>query len=82
MQLSIEITTGKGDKAITTTHKVDSDDMPLILLEALQEGRAREMREGITDFLDLTPEQARALTVRDVKTIGAALKEASEVPNG
>jgi len=55
--------------------------MPLILLEALQEGNAKDMREGIAEFLDLTTEQSRALTVRDVKTIGAALKEASEVPN-
>lgn len=81
MQVNIDITIGKGDKAKTTQYSVDSDDLPLILLEAFQEGRAKEMREGVAEFLGLAAEEARALTLRHIKAISEALVEASKSPN-
>jgi hypothetical protein len=81
MQITVDITVGKGEKAVTHQYQVDSDDMPLALLEALQTGEAKLMRQGITDFLELPDEEAKHLTVRHVKQIGEALKAAQDGPN-
>lgn len=80
MVINLEISVGKGDKAKTHTCSADGDDMPLVLLEALQKGDAKLMREGIADFLDLPDDIATHLTVRHVKQIGDALKAAGDVP--
>lgn len=61
---------------------IDSDDIPLILVEGMEEGKFGLMREGIADFLGLTPEESRQLTVRHMKVIGKAVKEAQTIPNG
>lgn len=82
MIVTIEITSGKGAAAKSTVYQVDSDDMPLILLEALQTNQAKEMREGIVGFLGLSVEEGRFLTLRHVKAIGEALKAANDDPNG
>jgi hypothetical protein len=52
------------------------------LLEAQQEGKASLMREALTDFLELPEAVARQLTIGHIKQIGAAIKEATESPNG
>lgn len=82
MQIDIDITIGKGDKAKTTKHTVDSDDMPLILLEAMEAGQVKPIREGIAELLDLTEEESRQLTTGHLKQIARAIKEAAELPNG
>ena len=61
---------------------IDSDDIPLILVEGMEEGKFGMMREGIADFLGLTAEESRQLTIRHMKAIGAAMKEAQTIPNG
>ena len=79
--ITLEITLGKGEKAVTTAHVFDPDDMPLTFFEAAEENKISLMRGGITDLLELTPEQSRGLTIRHVKQITAAIKEASKLPN-
>lgn len=76
MVVSVEILV-KGEPH---TYQADGDDMPLTLLEALQEGKAGLMREGIALFLGLSADVAAQLTVRHVKQLGAALKAAGEIP--
>ena len=61
---------------------IDSDDIPLILVEGMEEGKFGLMREGIADFLGLTQEESRQLTVRHMKAIGKAMKDAQTIPNG
>ncbi len=77
--------TGKLVKAVeevSRTFTIDSDDIPLILVEGMEEGKFGLMREGIADFLGLTPEESRQVTVRHMKAIGKAMKEAQTIPNG
>lgn len=81
-KVTLDITTGKGEKKQTHSYAFDGDDVPLLLLEAQQEGKASLMREALTDFLDLPEAVARQLTIGHIKQIGAAIKEATEVPNG
>lgn len=80
-QVTLEITVGKGEKQATHKYTFDGDDVPLLLLEASQEGKAAMMREAIQDFLEMPPEIAKQLTMRHVKQIGAAIKEAIDSPN-
>ena len=63
-------------------YNVDSDDLPLILLESLEDGKVGLMRVGIAEFLGLSETESRQLTVRHIKQIGAAMKAAQELPNG
>jgi hypothetical protein len=79
--VDLEIKVGKGAKATTHNYKFDGDDVPLLLLEAQQEGKASLMREALTDFLELPEAVARQLTIGHIKQIGAAIKEATESPN-
>lgn len=81
-RVTLEIEVGKGEGKQTHTYSFDGDDVPLLLLEASQEGKAALMREALTDFLELPEGVARQLTIRHIKQIGAAIKEASESPNG
>lgn len=81
-QVTLEIDVGKGEKKQTHKYTFDGDDVPLLLLEAQQEGKASLMREALTDFLELPDAVARQLTIRHIKQIGAAIKEATEIPNG
>lgn len=81
-KVDLSITVGKGEKEKTYTYSFEGDDVPLILLEASQEGKAKLMREAVTDFLELPEDVARQLTIKNVKQIGAAIKEATESPNG
>lgn len=80
--VTLKIEVGKGEKKTAHEYTFDGDDVPLILLEATQEGKAGLMREALTDFLELPADVARQLTIRHVKQIGAAIKEATESPNG
>lgn len=82
MIFNLEITYKNGAESTTKTYSVDSDDMPLILLESLDEGKIGLMRTGIAEFLGLSEAESRQLTVRHIKQIGAAMKAAQEVPNG
>lgn len=79
--VTLKIEVGRGAKAQAHEYTFDGDDVPLILLEATQEGKAGLMREALTDFLELPDDVARQLTIRHVKQIGAAIKEATESPN-
>jgi hypothetical protein len=81
-RVTLEIEVGKGDGKTTHSYSFDGDDVPLLLLEASQEGKAALMREALTDFLELPEAVARQLTIRHIKQIGQAIKEASESPNG
>lgn len=65
----------------TRSFAIDSDDIPLILVEGMDDGKFGLMREGIADFLGLTQEESKQLTVRHLKAIGKAMKEAQTVPN-
>lgn len=65
----------------TRTFTIDSDDMPLILAESMDSSDFGMMREAITEFLGLTEAESRQLTVRHLKQIGAAMKEAQKIPN-
>lgn len=80
-KVDLEIKVGKGAKQTTHNYSFDGDDVPLLLLEAQQEGKAALMREAITDFLELPEPVARQLTIGHIKQIGAAIKEATESPN-
>lgn len=80
--ITIDITLGKGEKSVTTQHSFDPDDMPLAFFEAAEEGKMSAMRTHIADLVGLTPEQSAGLTVRHLKQITAAIKEASKIPNG
>ena len=80
--ITLDITIGKRDKAVTTRHIFDPDDMPLIFMEAAEANRVGDMRESIADLLDLTADQSRQLTIRHLKQVADAIKEASAVPNG
>lgn len=62
------------------TYHVDSDDIPLIFLEATSSGSVGPLREALSEFLDLTDAESRQLTVRHIKQIGAAMKEAQDDP--
>ncbi len=56
--------------------------MPLILVEAAQSNDAAMLREAIASFLDMPDAVSRQLTLRNVKQISAAIKEAADDPNG
>ena len=60
---------------------IDSEDMPLILAEAMDSNDFGMMRHAITDFLELTPAESKQITVGHLKKIGQAMKSAQEVPN-
>ena len=80
--ITLDITIGRGEKAVTTRHVFDPDDMPLIFMESAEEGKIGPMRESIAELLDLTEQQSRQLTLRHLKQISTAIKEASASPNG
>lgn len=65
------------DEARTFT--VDSEDMPLILAEDESVGL---MRGAMADYLGLTEEESRHLTLRHLKQIAEGIKAAGEIPNG
>ena len=70
----------RGAAPVERTFTLDSDDMPLILAEAMDEGKIGLMREAITEYLDLSDAESKQLTVRNLKQIGEALKAASDIP--
>lgn len=78
MIFNLEITYKDG---AAKTYSVDSDDLPLILLESLDEGKVSLMRAGLAEFLGLSDAESRQLTVRHIKQIGQAMKAAQELPN-
>ena len=78
MIFKLDITYKDGAK----TYEVDTDDLPLILLESLDEGKVSLMRAGIAEFLGLSEAESRQLTVRHIKEIGKAMKAAQDIPNG
>jgi hypothetical protein len=80
--ITIDITLGKGEKAVTTQHAFDPDDMPLAFFEAAEDGKMGSMRTHIADLIGLTPEQSEGLTVRHLKQITTAIRDAAKIPNG
>lgn len=66
----------------TVAYTVDSDDVPLIMVESMEENDFKAMRQSIADFLELPDEHAKQLTIGNLKQIGQAMKDAQEVPNG
>lgn len=81
-KVTLEITTGKGEKQQHHAFSFEGDDIPLLLLEASQEGKAALMREALAEFLELSETVAKQLTIGHIKQIGAAIKEAVDSPNG
>ena len=73
---------GKGPETHTRTWTLDLDDMPLILIEALEQEGIGQMRAGITEYLGLTEEESRQLRLKHVKQISEAIKQAQDIPNG
>lgn len=86
MQLTIEIDikTVKDGKRVkeTRTYERDFDDLPLILVESLESEAIHNMRLGIAEYLDLSEDEAKQLTLRHVRQFTAAISQAREIPNG
>lgn len=80
-RVTLDIEVGKGESKQTHSYSFDGDDVPLLLLEASQEGKAALMREALTDFLELPEAVAKQLTIRHIKQIGNAIREATDAPN-
>lgn len=59
----------------------DLDELPLVLLEVGETESIAEMRQGVVDFLDLTPEEARQVTLGHIKQITGAIEAAQQSPN-
>lgn len=72
------------DRYLKETHAytVDSDDVPLIMIESMEENDFGAMRAAIADFLELPEEHAKQLTIGNLKQIGQAMKDAQNIPNG
>lgn len=64
------------------TRRIDTDDLSLGFfadLEAFQESqRARDLLPALASLLDIPPETARKLTLRQVQQISAAIAEAAK----
>ena len=82
LEITFKYKNGKEPAERLRSFHIDSDDIPLILVEGMDDGKFGMMREGIADFLELTEEESRQLTVRHLKQIGKAMKAAQEIPNG
>lgn len=78
---TIEITVGKGDKAKTHTATADTNDMPLILMEAATSSGAADARAALAEFLDLPDEFAKRLTIRHLNEVGEAIQKVAASPN-
>lgn len=81
-EFTITITIGRGAKARTHTATVDSQDMPLILMEAGERETAREMREALAEYLELPDDFARRLTVRHLQEVSEQIASVTKIPNG
>lgn len=81
-EFTITIEIGRGDKAQTYTATADTEDMPLILMEAGEREAAGAMREALADYLDLPENFATRLTVRHLKQIATQIAAAVKIPNG
>lgn len=79
--IKLEIDLKHGAETQTKAYTVDPDDLPLILLESLEDGKIGPMRTGIAQFLGLSEEESRQLTIRHIKLIAAAMKVAQDDPN-
>lgn len=70
----------------TLERKIDPDSISLGFLDAMEQAQERKTWAALipayAELLRITPEQARSLTLGDVKRITAALGEAATVPNG
>lgn len=83
---TLEIDIGAGPRTVT----IDPEDITLGFLEDMEEAQAtnkyKPMRTALCSLLKLTPEEGRALTMRQFKQIGEALNQATatqtEIPNG
>lgn len=86
MRLTIEMTfryqRDKERVRETRTFERDLEDLPLILFEVGEAESIAEMRRGVADFLDLTEEEARQVTLGHVKQITSAIQAAQAIPNG
>lgn len=84
--IQLEIDIGAGARLIT----IDPEDITLGFLEDMEEAQAtnkyKPMRTALCSLLKLTPDEGRALTMRQFKQIGTALNEAATeqnaIPNG
>src|SRR5689334_20408122 len=84
--VTITIQFDKRENGTKTTYdrsfKIDPEDVPLLLLEGFQEGKAAYMREAIIELLDLTEAESRQLRTRHLRQLSEAIAEAVKVPNG
>jgi hypothetical protein len=78
---TIEITVGKGEKAKKFTATADTQDMPLILMEAATASGAADAREALAEFLDLPADFAKRLTIRHLNEVATAIQEVAASPN-
>lgn len=66
--------------------RIDPEDLTLGFLEDLElaqdTGKWRDLIPAFATLLDLPREAVRQISVKQFKAIGAALQEASAVPNG
>lgn len=76
--ITFEITLGDKPREC----RLDPDDIPLILLEAMSEGQWGPMREALAELIGLTDAESKKLTIRHLKQIGQGIKEATTIPNG
>lgn len=84
--IQLEIDIGAGPRQVT----IDPEDITLGFLEDMEEAQAtnkyKPMRTALCSLLKLTPDEGRALTMRQFKQIGMALNEAATsqnaIPNG
>ena len=81
-EFTITIAIGRGEKARTHTATVDSQDMPLILMEAGEHETARDVREALADYLELPKDFARGLTIRHLQEVSEQIAAVSKIPNG
>lgn len=66
----------------TRTYERDLEDLPLVILEMGETDSIRESRQAVADFLDLSDEEARQITLGHIRQITDAVKAAQTSPNG
>lgn len=81
LTLHIQIAQDAEPRAIV----IDPEDLTLGFLENLERaqesGKWRDMIPAIAEMFRLTVDESRAITLRQWRAMGAALKEAAESPN-
>ncbi len=86
---TLDITIGKGDEAHTRTISIDPDEIPMGVLEDLEEfasvGDWKGRRRVISELFGLTKDEFRQMTVGQFVQIAnalpSAISQATDVPN-